>query len=126
MHRCCVPFPVFTDNDKSLRVWVEFAEVTEKANGTADKATWHVHFSASANDDDDTLGIMLDDGRNTLPGIGTYVADYIYTIMGNFTAELLGIHELTFLDGTRALLAATFRCTRTRMLSMCDSARSTL
>lgn len=32
-------FPVFTDNDKSLRVWVEFAEVTEKANGTADKAT---------------------------------------------------------------------------------------
>ena len=32
-------FPVFTDNAKSLRVWVEFAEVTEKANGTADKAT---------------------------------------------------------------------------------------
>lgn len=96
-------FPVFTDNDKSLRVWVEFAEVTEKANGTADKAMWHVHFSASANDDDDTLGIMLDDGRNTLPGIGTYVADYIYTIMGNFTTELLGIHELTFLDGNEGV-----------------------
>lgn len=92
-------FPVFTDNDKSLRVWVEFAEVTEKANGTADKATWHVHFSASANNANDTLGIMLDDGRNALPGRRTHVADYIYTIMGNFITPLLGYHELTFVDG---------------------------
>lgn len=92
-------FPVFTDNAKSLRVWVEFAEVTEKANGTADKATWHVHFSASANNENDTLGIMLDDGRNTLPDSGTHVADYIYTIMGNFITPLLGYHGLTFVDG---------------------------
>lgn len=92
-------FPVFTDNDKSLRMWVEFAEVTEKADGTADKATWYVHFSASANNENDTLGIMLDDGRNTLPGIGTHVADYIYTIMGNFITPLLRYHELTFVDG---------------------------
>lgn len=92
-------FPVFTDNAKSLRVWVEFAEVTEKVDGTADKATWHVHFSASANNGNDTLGIMLDDGRNTLPGRGTHVADYIYTIMGNFITPLLGYHELTFVDG---------------------------
>lgn len=92
-------FPVFTDNAKSLRVWVEFAEVTEKANGTADKAIWHVHFSASANNENDTLGIMLDDGRNTLPGRGTHVADYIYTIMGNFITPLLGYHGLTFVDG---------------------------
>ena len=92
-------FPVFTDNAKSLRVWVEFAEVTEKANETADKATWHVHFSASANNENDTLGIMLDDGRNTLPDSGTHVADYIYTIMGNFITPLLGYHGLTFVDG---------------------------
>ena len=92
-------FPVFTDNAKSLRVWVEFAEVTEKANGTADKAMWHVHFSASANNENDTLGIMLDDGRNTLPDSGTHVADYIYTIMGNFITPLLGYHGLTFVDG---------------------------
>lgn len=96
-------FPVFTDNDKSLRMWVEFAEVTEKANGIADKATWHVHFSASANDADSALGIILDDGRNALPGIGTYVADYIYTIMGNFPAKLLGFNELTFLDGNEGV-----------------------
>ena len=92
-------FPVFTDNAKSLRVWVEFAEVTEKTNGTADKAMWHVHFSASANNENDTLGIMLDDGRNTLPDSGTHVADYIYTIMGNFITPLLGYHGLTFVDG---------------------------
>ena len=92
-------FPAFTDNAKSLRVWVEFAEVTEKANGTADKATWHVHFSASANNENDTLGIMLDDGRNKLPGRRTHVADYIYTIMGNFITPLLGYHALTFVDG---------------------------
>ena len=92
-------FPVFTDNDKSLRMWVEFAEVTEKADGTADKATWYVHLSASANNENDTLGIMLDDGRNTLPGRGTHVADYIYTIMGNFITPLLGYHELSFVDG---------------------------
>lgn len=42
---------------------------------------------------------MLDDGRNTLPGRGTHVADYIYTIMGNFITPLLGYHELTFVDG---------------------------
>ena len=77
----------------------ETASVTGKANGTADKATWHVHFSASANNENDTLGIMLDDGRNTLPGRGTHVADYIYTIMGNFITPLLGYHELTFVDG---------------------------
>lgn len=92
-------FPVFTDNAKLLRMWVEFAGVTEKADGTADKATWYVHFSASANNENDTLGIMLDDGRNTLPGRGTHVADYIYTIMGNFITPLLGYHELTFVDG---------------------------
>lgn len=92
-------FPVFTDNAKSLRVWVEFAEVTEKANGTADKAAWHVHFSASTNNENGTLGIMLDDGRNTLPDSGTHVADYIYTIMGNFITPLLGYHALTFVDG---------------------------
>lgn len=92
-------FPVFTDNAKSLRVWVEFAGVTEKVDGTADKATWHVHFSASANNGNDTLGIMLDDGRNTLPGRGTHVADYIYTIMGNFITPLLGYHALTFVGG---------------------------
>lgn len=92
-------FPVFTDNAKSLRVWVEFAGVTEKVDGTADKATWHVHFSASANNANDTLGIMLDDGRNTLPGRRTHVADYIYTIMGNFITPLLGYHELSFVDG---------------------------
>lgn len=96
-------FPVFTTTEKALRVWVEFAEVTEKVNGTADDAVWHVHFSASANDENDVLGIVLDDGRNTLPGIGTYVADYIYTIMGNFTTELLGFHELTFLDGNEGV-----------------------
>lgn len=92
-------FPVFTDNAKSLRMWVEFAGVTEKADGTADKATWYVHFSASANNENDTLGIMLDDGRNTLPDSGTHVADYIYTIMGNFITPLLGYHALTFVGG---------------------------
>lgn len=94
-------FPVFTD--KALRVWVEFSNVSEKNNGTADIATWLVHFESSANNAEDTLGIILDDGRNVLPDNSTVVADYINTIMGNFTSPLAGFHELTFLDSNASV-----------------------
>lgn len=89
-------FPVFTH--VGLRMWAEFGGVTEKEDGTADIATWLVHFEADASDELDTLGIAIDSGTNVIPGNDAYIAGIINTILGNIVTPLLGFHDITFTD----------------------------
>ena len=93
-------FPVFTH--VGLRMWAEFGGVTEKTDGTADIATWLIHFEANASDELDTLGIVIDSRTNTIPGTGTDLAYIINTILGDLISPLLGFHDITFTDSGNA------------------------